>query len=76
MRALQCNLDVATLHGQVEACALILDEVQCHLWEALLLQIAACANRISQKSESYMTWVKREALLLQVAAGAQRAQAY
>jgi hypothetical protein len=37
--ALQRDLDVAALDGQVEAGALVLDEVEGHLREALLLQV-------------------------------------
>ena len=35
----QSYLNVATLQRQTEASLLILDEVQCHLWVPLLLQV-------------------------------------
>lgn len=44
LSALQSNLNVAALHSEVEASALILDKVQCNLGEALLLQVAASMN--------------------------------
>mmetsp|Transcript_4474 Transcript_4474/g.12177 ORF Transcript_4474/g.12177 Transcript_4474/m.12177 type:complete len:264 (-) Transcript_4474:1378-2169(-) len=40
MRTLQCHLNVAALHSQVEASALVLHKVQGHFWEALLLKVA------------------------------------